>query len=571
MNDLRDMWKPVPPRMTRRLLWSGCMLAASGVVSSADAAEPASKEPATSAVFHLPPTVVSATAAVPSTPKPASSPVTMRFLGDRPAEGAAAKAPQPQQSKEQVAAAASRSLPPVRGVSDVIAKPDERTAPEAGPRSAVRISIGKPSPIAAGECQTASKPPKTADCDSTTKSAATALPAASVRFASTRTVAGGEPVATPAAVKSAPSKTATASFSIPRPTEASPLKSVSQTGGQPEAMCAEKACPPALAQPSGFAAPPLAASSRRPEPPAPPTPPAPPAANPAALAATAGPSAPTATTATTATTVAIPERTAHAAEPVEKTTPKPTPTEIPRLTLIVGAPAEKPTPRAKTAAKSIGFESPAPPPGLLLLGPAAKRAAKSDPTPAGTIATAVAAPAVAMPAVAAPAVASPTASATPSSKKTEAPSEIFADSRARLEVATREAVTHRCGRILKSASTSDETICKVVCVDSQNVAVLGVQNGVATVELAYADGTSESLAVEVRSGRAADGEDKITSVLESLKQMYPAAGLEIRAKGAGVLRVTGTAKSEAEARQIVSLVRKVFLMPVEDGVGVAAR
>ncbi len=142
-----------------------------------------------------------------------------------------------------------------------------------------------------------------------------------------------------------------------------------------------------------------------------------------------------------------------------------------------------------------------------------------------------------------------------------------------IPIVARSAMTHSSPKPVTSALVGDETVCKAFLVDSNNVAILGLEEGSSDVELTYADGSKQVLNVDVKqswtNGSTTTTDAKMAELLSSIKQLYPESEVEIRTKPDGSLVAFGRATIESDARAIVSLIRKMYLVPVLDRVTVS--
>lgn len=122
-------------------------------------------------------------------------------------------------------------------------------------------------------------------------------------------------------------------------------------------------------------------------------------------------------------------------------------------------------------------------------------------------------------------------------------------------------------KVVKAVSF-DESTCKSFIVDSNNIALLGVKTGQARIEVIFDDGSTTTKLVSVESpvyrGEPVNQNEKIASLTQSLADMYPNASIELSVISGGVIAVRGEVKSELDARDIMVLVRQMFLVPIQD-------
>jgi hypothetical protein len=121
----------------------------------------------------------------------------------------------------------------------------------------------------------------------------------------------------------------------------------------------------------------------------------------------------------------------------------------------------------------------------------------------------------------------------------------------------------------------DESTCKSFIVDSHNIALLGIRTGQAQIDILFDDGSKTSKLVSVESpiyrGEPVNQNEKIASLTQSLSDMYPNASIELSVVTGGAIAVRGEVKSETDARDILVLVRQMFLVPIQDKLIVRTR
>lgn len=130
-----------------------------------------------------------------------------------------------------------------------------------------------------------------------------------------------------------------------------------------------------------------------------------------------------------------------------------------------------------------------------------------------------------------------------------------------------EATTLSFRRPVVAVGSMDVSVCQAVVVSDSSVAVLAQRSGESQIEIVFAGGDRYRTTLTVLGKRTTATDEAATRVAlaeQSVAQMFPNAGLSLTTTSAGRLRVQGQAASEAEAREIISLVRKMFLVPIED-------
>ncbi len=130
-------------------------------------------------------------------------------------------------------------------------------------------------------------------------------------------------------------------------------------------------------------------------------------------------------------------------------------------------------------------------------------------------------------------------------------------------------------KVITKATSTNESICKVFLIDSRSIALLGTADGRASIKIEFQDQTSIESTIEVKSnstqGAPANDTQKITTLTESLKELYPEAAIELATTASGSIVVKGRLKTESDARDVMVMVRQVFLVPIEDKLVVRQR
>ena len=121
---------------------------------------------------------------------------------------------------------------------------------------------------------------------------------------------------------------------------------------------------------------------------------------------------------------------------------------------------------------------------------------------------------------------------------------------------------------VKSVSSSNTDVCEVVRLSPHEVIIVGKRPGIAQIALRY-EGKSvpDTYSVAVRSPGPKNNQlDRQHGKLKRLLQnLYPQVGLQLTWQQHQLI-VTGEAKSKREAIEIVSMVRRLMLVPVVDRV-----
>jgi Flp pilus assembly secretin CpaC len=123
----------------------------------------------------------------------------------------------------------------------------------------------------------------------------------------------------------------------------------------------------------------------------------------------------------------------------------------------------------------------------------------------------------------------------------------------------------------------DETICKVLATESTNLLVLGIAKGTTILTVWPQSGSldlpPQRYRVSVRDAWSEDAADMrnrnlLDEAQASLLELFPDSALTLRSHTNGSLSVLGKAQSNDQAKQIIQLVRKMFLVPVIDRIAV---
>ncbi|MFN3190654.1 MAG: hypothetical protein ACE361_09040 [Aureliella sp.] len=125
-------------------------------------------------------------------------------------------------------------------------------------------------------------------------------------------------------------------------------------------------------------------------------------------------------------------------------------------------------------------------------------------------------------------------------------------------------------------SVEHPTICRLIRTSDTTLSLVGLKEGSTRVAVVTASATGQPQSIEVRSisVRGAAEAMKQPQVFQELSQaiakLYPQSNVRVQQRGEEIV-VTGFAKTEKNARRIVSMVRKTTLTPVVDEVRSATR
>jgi Flp pilus assembly secretin CpaC len=159
---------------------------------------------------------------------------------------------------------------------------------------------------------------------------------------------------------------------------------------------------------------------------------------------------------------------------------------------------------------------------------------------------------------------------TPSPSASANPSNIVA-------VALRNVQTIRLpGKVLQ-VEIEDDTICRVISTEPNTLTIIGATVGDSKVTVWSTNPTtrasdSQDFRISVREtwGQAAKNSVSIDDVNQSIAGLFPGSEIVIKPNSDGSISVQGTATSNESAKQILMLVRKMFLVPVQDRISIAS-
>jgi Flp pilus assembly secretin CpaC len=146
-----------------------------------------------------------------------------------------------------------------------------------------------------------------------------------------------------------------------------------------------------------------------------------------------------------------------------------------------------------------------------------------------------------------------------------------------LEVVHRDAQVLEISYPVARIEVDDETICKVLATESTNLLLLGIGKGTTSLTVWPQPGSldlpPQQYRVSVRDAWSVDAADMrnrnlLDEAQASLSELFPDSALSLRSHSNGSLSVFGKAQSNDQAKQIIQLVRKMFLVPVIDRIAV---
>jgi len=122
----------------------------------------------------------------------------------------------------------------------------------------------------------------------------------------------------------------------------------------------------------------------------------------------------------------------------------------------------------------------------------------------------------------------------------------------------------------------DDTVCRIISTEPNTLTIIGASIGDSKITvwsanpLTKAD-ESQIFKISVREtwGQAAKNTVSIDDVNQSIAALFPGSTVVIKPNSDGSISVQGNATSNESAKQILMLVRKMFLVPVQDRIAIA--
>jgi hypothetical protein len=163
------------------------------------------------------------------------------------------------------------------------------------------------------------------------------------------------------------------------------------------------------------------------------------------------------------------------------------------------------------------------------------------------------------------------------------PSEAVAEEKSEVtamdvELTYRDAHVVKLPGIVRKVDIEDESVCRAMSSDPSGIMLLGVGCGKTNVKVWMS--TSAEAAPSVRVIRVAVNEawsaaslQRGTTLAEATQliiELFPTSRIAIRSNENGSLTIFGRTDNDEQAKQIASLVRKMFLVPIEDRIAVVS-
>ena len=128
---------------------------------------------------------------------------------------------------------------------------------------------------------------------------------------------------------------------------------------------------------------------------------------------------------------------------------------------------------------------------------------------------------------------------------------------------------------INQVKIEDESVCKVITTGPSNLTIVGASIGdtkltVWTTDSASKASSPQDFRINVREawGEAANSTVSIEEVNQSISKLFPRCSVAIKTNEDGSLTVQGKATNNDVAKHIIMLVRKMFLVPVQDRIAV---
>lgn len=140
------------------------------------------------------------------------------------------------------------------------------------------------------------------------------------------------------------------------------------------------------------------------------------------------------------------------------------------------------------------------------------------------------------------------------------------DSAQRLRIELRQSRLMRTGFDISRVESTDPRVCEVIQLAPREIAIIGKQPGITRVDF-WQDGTASRESYVVLVGTdAAELErtrSEFSKLYESIRELYPNSRVTFSRQN-GNLIVSGTARNKEEAIAIITLVRRLYTIPVVD-------
>jgi hypothetical protein len=145
-----------------------------------------------------------------------------------------------------------------------------------------------------------------------------------------------------------------------------------------------------------------------------------------------------------------------------------------------------------------------------------------------------------------------------------------------VEVSAKNVTSIKLNSSIEQVRVEDDRVCKAILTDSNSLSVLGVAPGTSKIAI-WTDRNEQSSGpsiyqVVVRDSWSATSKSDVSieDANESIASLFPDAKIVVKALPTGSLVVQGRAENNDTAKQIIMLVRKMFLVPVQDKIAVSS-
>lgn len=146
-----------------------------------------------------------------------------------------------------------------------------------------------------------------------------------------------------------------------------------------------------------------------------------------------------------------------------------------------------------------------------------------------------------------------------------------------ITVALKNVQTIRLPGKVSQVEIEDDNVCRVISTEPNTLTIIGASIGESKIKvwstnpITKADDTQDfKISVRETWGQAAKNTVSIDDVNQSIAALFPGSSIVIRPNSDGSISVQGSAPSNESAKQILMLVRKMFLVPVQDRIAIAS-
>jgi hypothetical protein len=146
-----------------------------------------------------------------------------------------------------------------------------------------------------------------------------------------------------------------------------------------------------------------------------------------------------------------------------------------------------------------------------------------------------------------------------------------------ITVALKNVQTIRLPGKVSQVEIEDDNVCRVISTAPNSFTIIGASIGESKIKvwstnaITQTDDTQDfKISVRETWGQAAKNTVSIDDVNQSIAALFPGSSIVIKPNSDGSISVQGSASSNESAKQILMLVRKMFLVPVQDRIAIAS-